>query len=176
MPSVVHPRGFRVQTLDPTAPKGFKVAVTSRVGKALRPEVFKQGIPDRVTLSEQAPPFAGEIREEQFGRLRNPLAPSGSAGGQQVLATLRRAWNFVGFSVDPGDSAHGITAELRVLVRGMEAFLPASLLVIAPGVVTASLAFQVACRCELVVFGEVADGQASPVNGVRGTIWGMSQH
>lgn len=171
MPAVANPKGFRLQTLDPTSPKGFKVLVPDRVAKALKPEVFREQIPDRVTLSLQSPPFTGELSEEQYGELRVL-----GVGERLVIATLRRKWSFVGFSVDPGDaSGPPLQAELQVLVRGMKANMPGSLLTVtaAAGPV-AQVPLIVAARAQLVVIGQTGEG-AAPVHRVRGTIWGMSE-
>lgn len=171
MPALVKARGrgFKLLTLDPTSPKGVKVAVPERIAKALKPEMFREDIPARVTLSMQAPPYSGELREEMYGELK--VLP---ANGRLVIASLRRAWNYIGFSVDPGKSSATITAALMVEVRGMKALVPGSLLTITPGTgPVAQLAELLACRCQLVVFGQTGEG-AVDATGVRGTIWGMS--
>ena len=177
MPALTNPKGFKLQTLDPSSPKGkgpqgFKVGVGTRVAKALTPEIFRGKIPDRVTLSEQAPPFAGELSEEQFGKLKKL-----GIGDKQVVASLRRRWNYVGFSVDPGAlGGQTMTAALSVMVRGMRAIVPATILTIVGGNgPVASTAFVMACRCELILIGPNAGEGAEAVTDLRGTIWGMSE-
>ena len=138
---------------------------------ALRSEIDRSTIPEHEVLSTSTVPFAGELHEQMNSQLRGALAVNGRA----TLATLRRAWNFVGFSVDPGDATLPITAMLQVLVRGMQAFVPATLLTVTPGLgPQASVGFVMGCRAQLVVFGETGAG-AVPVHRVRGTIWGMSE-
>jgi hypothetical protein len=142
------------------------VRVDERVGVALRPEVLRDVIPARVTLSENATPYAGELREEHTGALVKRLSP----GQQASLATLRRAWNFVGWAVNPGDAGVAqFSVQLRVLTRGINGYTTA--VIVPPGLPFALVGLVVGAACELVVtnVGE------SDVHLCRGSIWGMGE-
>lgn len=152
------------------APPLPSMRVPSRVALALEPQLDRRVIPARVTLDASAPPFAGELREDQHGRRLN--CPPGIT----VLATLRRAWNFVGFTFEPGDAVSPFTnlaVTLRILgsVNGFAAnqglpfalnsTLPASL-----------IGFVIGAPCEVVFFNLTA---ATTIHGVRASIWGMGE-
>jgi hypothetical protein len=142
-----------------------RVVVPQRVGLALRPEVHRDVIPARVTLAENAPPYAGELREEHTGYLIKEIAVGASA----TLATLRRAWNFVGWCVNPGDAGVAINAQLRILTRGIDALTAPVLVPVGfPFAVTGII---VGATCELVV----TNVSAGPIHGVQGSIWGMGE-
>lgn len=139
-----------------------------RVALAVQPELDRRVIPARVTLDANAPPFAGELREEQTGS-KVDIAPNSFV----TLATLRRPWSYIGFAVDQGDAADSAVFEafLRTLGRGVNGALAQSAV---PLNSTGSLAFGafiVGIACELVVF----NGAGPTIHGVRGTIWGMSE-
>jgi hypothetical protein len=137
-----------------------------RVALALRPDLERDDIPVRQTLASGDPPYAGETREAQGTVLRAPLAP----GASVTLATLRRAWEVVGFIVNPGNAAApGLTAQLRVLGRSVQGLTAP--VVVAPGQALAFVGILVGSRCELVVI----NASASPVTGIAGEIWGMAQ-
>lgn len=143
------------------------VSVPTGVANALRPETRRDTIPTRTELGPDAVPFGGEQYEA--------VATSGKglsigAGQTVVLATLRRAWPLVGFAVYPGDKAGTLVASLRVIVRGMNSAVVAGSALAIPNALnpTASLAFFVAARAELVVTNT---GAAATL--VRGTIYGM---
>lgn len=142
------------------------IVVPSRVGLALRPEELRSVIPPRVTLDANAPPYAGELREEHTG----PRIRALPVGAIVTLATLRRAWNYVGFAVDPGDAQAGLTAALRVLTRGVNGVvLPG--VAIGAGAPQAFLGNILGVECELVL----TNGTAFVVHNARGSIWGMGE-
>lgn len=170
MPAVARPRRFGVQTLDPSSPRTQFVQVPKRMAQALRSEVARGEIPTHATMDPSTVPYAGELTEQMHSLAKVPIQPS----ERRVLATLRRPWNIIGFSVDPGGASNNITAALMVWVRGMSAIVPATVLVVSPGFPVASVGFFMGCRCQLVVIGQTGEG-ASPSAGVRGTIWGMSE-
>jgi len=144
------------------------VVVPRRVADALRPAEDRRGIPSRVSLRTNAPPFDGEVREDQ-GRQVSLIAP----GAEVVIVTLRRAWLYVGFAVDPGAAAAGagIVAYLRVLSGGVNGKIGAGTAITAAGGPQAVAAIQLGARAELVV----KNGTATALPLVRGTIWGMGE-
>lgn len=156
-------------------PAPFRAA-PSRVALAVEPELLRRVIPARVTLDANAPPFAGELRESQHGpRLTCPI------GSITVLATLRRAWNFVGFSVDPGDFnglTPNIAVSLRTLGRSVNGVIVNQAL---PAVLAAGpggqsfVGFVVGAPCELVFINESVGEGALAIHDVRGEIWGMGE-
>ena len=147
----------------PTRPR----MVPRRVGLALQPELERATIPLRVTLDANAPPYAGELREEHTGP-RIKAIPNGAI---VILATLRRAWNFVGIAVDPGDAAApGLTAAVRVLTRGVNGIIQPPFAV-AIGGPSAFVNLIVGVECELLL----SNATGATVHGARGTIWGMSE-
>jgi hypothetical protein len=156
MPSIVSRPRFPAQ----------RVVVPERMALALRPEIERSTIPARVTLAQNAPPFAGELREEQC-TARPLTCPN---GGQITLATLRRPWNYVGWCVRPGDAGGaGLSVQLRILTRGVNGLT-------APVAVAAGLPFAVTgiimgATCELVVVNTTG----APVKGLVGALWGMSE-
>jgi hypothetical protein len=156
MPSIVSRPRFPAQ----------RVVVPERMALALRPEIDRDAIPARVTLATNAPPFAGELREEQC--TARPLACAN--GAQVVLATLRRPWNYVGWAVRPGNAGGpGLSVQLRILTRGVNGLT-------APVAVAAGLPFAVVgiimgATCELVV----TNATGAPVTGLVGALWGMSE-
>jgi hypothetical protein len=144
---------------DPT------IVLPRRVALALRPEDDREVIPVRVTLNKNAPPFAGELREEQSSQPVKNFA----VDAQVTLATLRRPWSYVGWAVDPGNAGAGLTAQLRILTRGLDAYTAP--VVIPAGRPFALVGLIVGATCELVV----TNGTAGVVRNLRGSIWGMSE-
>ena len=166
MPQVIRPRP------EPSP----RVVVPERVGYALRPELERATIPERVTMGAGAPPFAGELREEQSSpRFSTALG----VGKMMTLATLRRPWLYVGFIVDPGNATRpeapdrGIVAFLRILAGRMNGLTgPFIIPVFAPiGPPQAVVNVTVGAACELVVLNETGQG----VKNIAGTIWGMGE-
>lgn len=140
--------------------------VGERVGRALRPELDQHDIPDRITLATGDPPYAGETREAQSSKITSPLP----AGASITLVTLRRAWELVGFMVNPGTApTPGLTATLNILGRSMSA--PIATVVVPNGKLIAFTGFLVGARCELVV----TNAGATAATGIVGEIWGMAQ-
>ncbi len=154
--------------ISPRVRPAPRYALPRRVALALRPELElgRDALPARVTMSRQAMPYAGELREEQPGFLR--VIP---AGGQALIATLRRAWSLVGFAVDPGDAVGvgALKAMLKPVTRGVQGFF-ASVAVSGGALPQAFPAQFVAARAELWIVNTT--GVA--VHGVRATLWGMS--
>jgi hypothetical protein len=143
-----------------------RVVVSERVAVALRPEALRDVIPARVTLAENAPPYAGELREEHTGAVVKVLG----AGAMVSLATLRRAWNYVGWAINPGDADAGqLLAQIRVLTRGINGYTAA--VSVPAGLPFALVGLIVGAACELVV----TNTGDEPVTLVRGSIWGMSE-
>jgi hypothetical protein len=141
--------------------------VSPRVALALSPELERAGVPGRTRLGVGSPPYSGEDREEQYGAQRGPLAIGQSAS----LCGLRRAWQFVGVIIDPGDAAGvGLVWTLRVINAGLDGFTVPTPIVTLGGT-QAFLGIVLGARCELIV----ANATAAPVNGLRGSIWGMTQ-
>lgn len=156
MPSIVNRPSFPRQ----------RVVVPERVGLALRPEALRDVIPARVTLAENAPPYAGELREEHTGAIVKLLG----AGQMASLATLRRAWNYVGWAIQPGDADAGqLSAQIKVLTRGINGYTAA--VAVPAGLPFALVGLIVGAACELVV----TNTGDEPVELVRGSIWGMSE-
>jgi hypothetical protein len=142
------------------------IVVDERTGLALRPEADREDIPNRQTLAADAPPFAGETREAQSGRLLAPLP----AGASATIATLRRAWELIGFIVDPGNAgAPGLTATLNILGRGAQGVIAS--VVVPNGPSRAFVGFLVGARAELVV----TNAGATAAAGIVGEIWGMAE-
>lgn len=142
-------------------------AAPPRVALAVQPEILRATIPPRVTLDSNAPPYAGELREEQ--QTTRPVTIP--AGGTVILASLRRPWNFVGFAVQPGNAGAGLlAATLRVRTRGFPAILQPPVTVGA-GLASAFPAVILGAQADLIVTntGDV------PAVGVQGAIWGMSE-
>lgn len=136
----------------------------SRVARALRPSQNRSGIPERITLGSGAPPFADEVREEQSKVIVNL-----PANGTVLAVTLRRAWSFVGFAVDPGNTGvGGLNAQIKVITRGVQGFFP--VVVVTPGQPKAFAAQIVGARAELWI----TNNTAVAVAGLKCTIWGMS--
>jgi|SRR5215831_6869491 len=147
-------------------PAEQRIVVPRRLGLALEPEIDRAPIPSRVTLSTNAPPFAGEVREEQSNT--KPLTiPSGVTA---TVATLRRPWNFVGWAVNPGNTIGvGLVAALRILTRAVN--VPTATTAIPAGVGLAVINQIVGAPCELIVH----NGTNSTITGLRGVIWGMGE-
>ena len=149
--------------------------VPSRVALALQPELDRRIIPARVTLDANAPPYAGELREDQHGpRLDSP------PGSLIVLATLRRAWNFVGFAFDPGDTYNGQTGTfltLRTITRGINGLVQNQGLPVAPAGTDPSsfVGFVVGAACELVFLNQTSGEGALTFKNLRGSLWGMGE-
>jgi hypothetical protein len=151
------------------------VRVPSRMAIALQPELDRRVIPARITLDANAPPYAGEIREDQHGTKHD--CPPGSF---TTLATLRRAWNYVGFAIDPGDALSpftGLAVTLRVLgsLQGLIANqgLPVA---VTDQRTAAYVGFVVGAPCEVVFVNATSGGGAVTIHGVRGSIWGMGEY
>lgn len=158
------PRTLRPPLRDPP------VVVPSRVARALRPSVNRDEIPGHVALATNAPPFSGELREEQYGSFSKgdglTVLP---AGASAPIVSLRRAWEFIGFIVDPGDAAApGLVAQVRVLTRGINGLGAAFPIVAAIGP-QAFANIILGARCELVL----TNGTGLPILGLRASIWGM---
>jgi hypothetical protein len=153
----------------PPRPAPF-VRVPTRLGLALEPELDRRVIPARVTLDANAPPFAGELREDQHGP--KVTSPPGST---VVLATLRRAWNYVGFAFEPGDYGGqvGFALTLRVMTRSINGIVLNQGLPATPsaGVNTAFVGFVVGAACELVAL----NNSELTFHNLRGSIWGMGE-
>jgi hypothetical protein len=133
---------------------------------AMRPEIDRDAIPPRITLAQNAPPFAGELREEQC--TSRPLRAL--VGAQVTLATLRRPWSFVGWAINPGNAVGaGLSAQLRILTRGVNGLTVA--VAVPAGLPFAVVGLVVGATCELVV----TNGTGAPVKGLVGAIWGMSE-
>jgi hypothetical protein len=152
-----------------------RVVVPPRMAMALQPELDRSAIPARVTLDANAPPFAGELREDQHGFKVD--CPSQSF---TVLATLRRAWNYVGFSIDPGDAVSpftGLALTLRTLGSGMNGFVANQGLptLIGGSGVLSFVGFIVGAPCELIFVNGTNGEGAITIHGVRGEIWGMGE-
>ena len=144
-----------------------------RVALAVQPELERGTIPSRVTLDSNAPPFAGELREEQTTNGRLDVLP----GRFVVLATLRRPWNYIGFAVDLGDwgGGAGFIAFLRTLGRGVNgAIQQTATPLTTTGPPVAFSGFIVGATCELVV-ANITEAPPTAILGVRGTIWGMGE-
>jgi hypothetical protein len=140
--------------------------VSEPVGRALRPELDRSDILGHRTLATGDPPYSHEMRESQFSRIVSPLP----AGASVTLATLRRAWELIGFMVNPGNAAApGLTASLNILGRGMQGAI--ATVVVANGPPRAFVGFLVGARCELVV----TNAGATAASGIVGEIWGMAQ-
>lgn len=132
--------------------------------------------PVRVSLGQEAPPYAGEICESQFSGppSTQPLA----VGERMVLCTLRRAWNFVGWLINPGNAASGgpgtnLLGALQVIGRGMTGLLTngGAVVQLPPFGPNGLSGIIVGQRCELVVI----NATAAPVTGLQGMIWGMGE-
>lgn len=150
-----------------TVPRQPTIVVPDRVGLALRPDLERDSIPIRKTLSGDGVPYGGEEREANFSYLRSALA----TGASFTAATLRRGWELVGFTVDPGTAAApGLTAQLRVLGRGINGVVAS--VVVAPGNPQSFVGFFVASRCELVINNPNPGG--GPASRVGGELWGMN--
>ena len=150
----------------PGRPPAQQILVPRRVGLALRPEAERESIPVRKTLTNNGVPHGGEIRENQATEEAVALA----VGQQLTLCTLRRAWNYIGFAVDPGDTAAvGLTARLRILGRGVNGLTAAVPIVV--GEPQAFVGLIVGAACELVLF----NGTGNPITHLRGSLWGMSE-
>lgn len=146
---------------------GPRIVVPERIGVALRPEIDRSGIPSRVSNNVGAPTYAGELREEQFGKIRGAL-PVGAAA---TVVALRRAWPLVGFCVHPGDAAGGgLTARLHVQVYGQNGFTP-PVAVVSAGGPQVFFGFAVGAKCELIV----TNATGAPIHNLRGSIWGTTQ-
>jgi hypothetical protein len=143
------------------------IVVPKRVAYALRPSIDRSEIPTHIDLSTNAPPFSGELREEQYGQM--PGSAGLPDGASIPIVGLRRAWEFIGFIVDPGSAAApGLTAAVRVLTRGINGIGPQFPVVngVGPQAFTSLLT---AARCELVLF----NATGAPIFGLRASIWGM---
>lgn len=152
----------------PKPPGKSRMLAPRRIAQAVNPSADRSDIPPRVTLATNAPPFAGELREEQSKLLTAPL-PNGATA---ILCTLRRPWNFVGFLVDPGSATAvgNINALLFVLSRNVAGLLLTSPLVAGLGP-QAFATIIVGARVEL----RVHNLTGGPVTGLRGALWGMSE-
>jgi hypothetical protein len=143
------------------------VIVPGRVARTLRSEVDREAVPGTIQLGTRDVPYAGERREAQA------LAWKGGfgVGLTATLATLREAWELIGFAVDPGDSNvdPAFTATLRVLGKGVQGTIATVNVHI--GAPQAFVGFLVGARCELVL----TNVSGIVVNGVKGEIWGMAQ-
>jgi hypothetical protein len=143
-----------------------RVVVPARMALAMKPEIERGVIPSRVTLGQNAPPFAGELREEQC--TAKPLTCPN--GGQITLATLRRPWNYVGWAVRPGNAGGaGLSVQLRILTRGVNGLTAP--VAVAAGIPFAVVGIIMGATCELVI----SNTTGAPVSGLVGALWGMSE-
>lgn len=143
------------------------IVVPSRVGRTLRSETDRRAIPGTVSLGTRDVPYSDETRESQAKTLVTPLV----AGGVVTLATLRRAWELIGFAIDPGDAGDtGLNATLRVLGKGVQGVITT---IAVPGTAgpQAFTGFLVGARCELVL----SNTSEATISGIKGEIWGMAQ-
>jgi hypothetical protein len=144
------------------------VTVPRRVAFALRPSENRSAIPDHVDLSTNAPPYSGELREQQTRKL--PSNTSLLPGATILMCGLRRAWNFVGLIVDPGDNdagGGGLVLNLIVVVRGLQGFLPDT--VVPAGRPMAFTNLIIGARCEL----RLTNNTFNPIFGLGASLWGM---
>ncbi len=167
MPSPVRPRVIPQRH----GPGNGPIVVPARVAEALDPAgSTRRYIPERVRLGTDAPPFSGELREDDGKFLRQPLA----VGAAASLGMLTRAWNYVGFMIDPGNAAAGgvgLVVQLVVFAANMRAPLPDILVTL--GIGPRSFPVQlVGARVELVAINQTV----APIRNLRGAIWGMSEH
>jgi len=153
------------------APPPQRIIVSKRVAFALRPEADRKPIPRRTEKSAAEPPFAGEFRESVYSGDHRYGLPVGQL---LVLCTLGRAWDIVGFVVDPGSSTTSFTAMLRVVERGINGTAFGTAITVNPGFPVASGGFLMGARCELLIQNATGDG-AGPLAGIRGTIYGQSE-
>jgi hypothetical protein len=142
------------------------IVVPGRVGRTLRSEVDREAVPRHVTLGTRDVVYADETRESQAKTLTTPLL----AGGVVTLATLRRAWELIGFAIDPGDAGVGLKVTLRILGRAVQGVITTITVTAAQGP-QAFVGFLVGARCELVV----QNTSEATVTGIKGEIWGMAQ-
>lgn len=167
MPPVIRPK-----TREPR-----RVVVPERVALALEPTIDRRPIPARVTMRGNAPPFAGELREEASSA---PLTTAVPVNQLVTLATLRRPWLFVGFVVKVGDAVaavaprRGLVAFLRIKADRFNGLsqpfvLPLSATLPLGKQAQAVINVTVGAACELVVLNETDN----PVSGLAGAIWGM---
>jgi hypothetical protein len=153
----------RVRVIHPDQ----EILVPGRVGRTLQSEVDREAVPRHVTLGTRDVPYAEETRESQAKTLVTPLV----AGGVVTLATLRRAWELIGFAIDPGNAAGaGLNVTLRVLGRGVQGVITTIAVTGAQGP-QAFIGFLVGARCELVV----SNTSEATISGIKGEIWGMAQ-
>lgn len=144
------------------------VTVPRRVAFALRPSENREAIPDHIDLSTNAPPYSGEVREQQTRTL--PSNTALGVGATITMVGLRRAWNYVGFSIAPGDNdagGGGLVANLVILTRGLNASLPN--VVVAAGGPQAFVGLIIGERCEL----RLTNKTFNPIFGLKASIWGM---
>lgn len=143
-----------------------------QVAAALRPDLGTGQIPRRIVNSGDAPPWSGEIAEQQtFDGNQEGLEIA--IGTEAVLCTLRRLWTFVGVGVDPGSlpAGGGInTCDIRLyaIVRGLRVLILSTPIVGGP---TTGFVTTAGAKCELALF--VRATVVAPVDNVRGAIWGF---
>lgn len=155
----------RVRVVDPLQ----SMEVPASVAHAMRSESEREDIPIRKTLNGNAVPYSGEEREATFTHLRGALNPGQTA----ILATLRRSWDVIGFTIDPGNAGvPGLTASLRVLGRGISGTI-VSVAVVGNGQPQSFVGFLVGARCELVVHNP-SPGPGDILRRVGGEIWGKN--
>lgn len=145
-----------------------RIVAPERIALALRPELDRSAIPNRVSLGQGAPPFAGELREEQSSPRYTTALPNGQS---MTLVTLRRPWLYIGFIVNPGNAAaNGLVAQLRVFSGRLNG-LSDTFAIAATGVGQAFRNITVGATCELVVH----NGTGQPVKNLQAAIWGMGE-
>jgi hypothetical protein len=154
----------------PLSEEDDTVEVPRRVAFALRPSVNRDVIPDHVDLSTNAPPYSGETREQQVRIL--PGGTGLNPGARITMVNLRRAWNFVGFIVKPGDNdggGGGLVANLWIINRGLVGALPD--IVVPVGRIAAFPPIIMGARVELTL----TNNTFNPIFGLGASLWGMSE-
>lgn len=111
-------------------------------------------------------PYDGELRESVWS---SPVVLENNA--QTAVATLRSAWVYVGFIVDPGTASDvGLTAWLNILEPMLQGrTVPVAITFGAPP--QAVIGLTVGARCELVVRNETG----TRVTKLKAALWGMSR-
>jgi hypothetical protein len=146
------------------------VRVPRRVAFALRPSENREDIPVHVDLSTNAPPYSGELREQQTRTL--PQNTVLDINQTITMCGLRRAWNFVGFLIHPGTNdagGGGLVANLVILTRGLDGMLPD--ITVLANRTQAFTGLIVGARCEL----RLTNLTFNPIFGLKASIWGMGE-
>ncbi len=111
-------------------------------------------------------PYDGELRESVWSQ---PVVLENDA--QTTVATLRSAWVYVGFIVDPGNASDvGLTAWLNILEPMLQGrTVPVAIANGQPP--QAFISLTVGARCELVVRNETG----TRIRNLKAALWGMSR-